>query len=88
VQTVPDLVRRASPVTYVSAAAAPLLLLHGATDVVVSPRQSEELAEALRDAGADVDLELVPGANHVFGGVDPLPLVERSVAFLAERLTP
>jgi acetyl esterase/lipase len=86
VQTVPDLVRRASPVAHASASAAPLLLLHGAADVVVSPRQSEELAGALRAAGADVELELVPGADHVFGGVDPLPLVLRSVAFLAERL--
>jgi hypothetical protein len=29
---------------------------------------------------------LVPGANHVLGGVNPLPYVERSIAFMVAHL--
>jgi len=86
VQDRPDEARAASPITYASASAAPMLLVHGDGDVVVSPRQSERLAAALREAGAKVELVLVPGANHVLTGVDPSPYVKRSVDFLVAHL--
>jgi acetyl esterase/lipase len=81
--SVPDLARQASPVAHASAAAPPVLLMHGAADVLVPPAQSIRLAEALRAAGASVELELVPGATHFWDGASDVGgIVRRSVRFL------
>lgn len=83
---VPDLAREASPVAYASAAAPPVLLMHGAADDLVPPAQSIRLAEALRGAGAAVELELVPGATHFWNGAQDVDaIVRRSAEFLALR---
>ncbi len=77
----------ASPITHVHPGAPPTLLITGDSDLVVPARQSVRLSEALVAAGAqDVELELVPGADHCFGGVDPMPPLRRVVGFLADRL--
>lgn len=77
----------ASPVTRAHRDAPPVLLLHGDADAVVPLAQSLRLHDALVDAGAtDVVLDVVPGADHCFVGVDPVPPLERAVAFLAARL--
>ena len=69
--------------TYASAAAPPVLLLHGAVDDLVPPAQSIRLAEALTAAGAMVELELVPGATHFWNGAEDVDaIVRRSVEFL------
>jgi acetyl esterase/lipase len=82
--SVPGLAREASPVTYASAAAPPVLLMHGAADDLVPPAQSIRLAEALAQAGARVELELVPGATHFWNGAgDVAAIVRRSADFLA-----
>jgi acetyl esterase/lipase len=82
----PEAADAASPRSYVnSAGVAPVLLLHGTLDPYVPHRQSVELAEALRDRGADVTLNLVAGAGHMFAGVDHAPLIEQSVDFLADH---
>lgn len=61
----------------------PVLLMHGAADDMVPAAQSIRLAEALRAAGAAVELELVPGATHFWNGADDVPaIVRRSVEFL------
>ena len=45
--------------------------------------QSVRLAEALRAAGAPVELESVPGADHFFAGAaDVQAILERALAFL------
>jgi phospholipase/carboxylesterase len=43
----------------------PVLLVHGAADVIVPPRRSEEAASRLRDAGVPVELEILPGLGHI-----------------------
>jgi acetyl esterase/lipase len=84
--SVPDLAREASPVTHASAAAPPVLLMHGAADDMVPPAQSIRLAEALTGVGATVELELVPGATHFWNGAgDVAAIVRRSVEFLQAR---
>jgi acetyl esterase/lipase len=84
--SVPELARQASPVTHASAAAPPILLMHGAADDLVPPAQSARLAEALRAARAEVELELVPGATHFWHGASDVPgIVRRSVEFLRAR---
>ena len=82
-----DAAADASPVTHVTAAAPPFLLLHGSADWLVPPTQSEQLAAALTAAGATAVLEHVPGAGHIWLGHDDVDgLVDRSVAFLVEHL--
>jgi acetyl esterase/lipase len=82
----PDLARQASPVAHASASAPPILLMHGAVDDMVPPAQSIRLAEALRAAGATVELELVPGATHFWHGASDVPgIVRRSIEFLQAR---
>ncbi len=81
--SVPELARQASPVTHASASAPPVLLLHGAADDMVPAAQSVRLAEALRAAGAAVELEIVPAATHFWNGADDIPgIVSRSAGFL------
>jgi acetyl esterase/lipase len=82
----PDAATYASPATHATSSAAPMLLLHGREDRMVPCGQSIALADALQGVGAEVELHLVDGADHVFAGVDPLPLIERSTAYLAQRL--
>jgi acetyl esterase/lipase len=78
-----DLARSASPVTHVRGDAPPFLLQHGEDDTWVPHDQSVRLAEALRAAGAPVELESVPGADHFFGGApDVEAIFERALAFL------
>ena len=78
----------ASPLTQAHAGAPPMLLISGDADSVVPARQTVRMHEALVAAGApDVVLDLVPGADHCFGAVDPEPPLRRIVEFLADRLT-
>jgi len=77
----------ASPVTYVSPTAAPILLIHGDADLTVPFSQSEELLAAGIAAGMDIELARVPDADHCFVGYPDVPsLVARSVDWLASRL--
>ncbi|SEF24014.1 Prolyl oligopeptidase family protein [Amycolatopsis pretoriensis] len=85
--SVPDLARAASPVTHAHAGAPPVLLMHGSDDDLVPASQSVRLAGALRDAGAPVELHLVPGARHRWIGADPAAVVATSVKFLRAALT-
>lgn len=78
----------ASPITHARAGVPPMLLITGDADSVVPARQTLRLHEALVAAGAaDVVLDVVPGADHCFGAVDPIPVLRRIVGFLADRLT-
>ncbi|MDG4839672.1 alpha/beta hydrolase [Micromonospora sp. WMMD967] len=84
----PELGRAASPITYVTDQAPPMLLIHGDQDVVVPVGQSEELAAALTAVGAEVELSVVPGADHCFGGAPLEPLVRDTLAFFSRVLAP
>ena len=76
----------ASPVSHVSAAAAPLLLVHGLEDDLLPSQQSALLHQALQAVGATSEVEWIEGAGHVFFGVDPEPIAQRSADYLAGHL--
>jgi putative heme-binding domain-containing protein len=59
-----DKAAKASPITYVRRGAAPFLIMHGDKDDLVPYPQSEELAAALKKAGAEVTLRKIEGAGH------------------------
>jgi acetyl esterase/lipase len=52
------------PVKQVTGEAPPFLLLHGADDETVYPKNSIEFADAMRAHDRPVDLELIPGIGH------------------------
>jgi acetyl esterase/lipase len=54
----------ASPVTHVTADDAPVLLIHGDADDVVSYENAEVMKAAFEKAGVPVDLLRIPGAGH------------------------
>ena len=62
----PEWIRLASPVAHAAAATAPVLLIHGTADAVVSHRESERMHRALVDAGRVSELLLLEGAPHGF----------------------
>ncbi|MEB3372210.1 alpha/beta hydrolase [Saccharopolyspora mangrovi] len=83
----PEVARLASPVAHVHDAAPPFHLAHGTADEAVPAEQSSRLAEALREVGASVELDLVPDAGHLWRGpVDGERLFNRAVDF-ARRVT-
>ena len=62
--------RRASPITYVNAGDAPMLLFQGTNDVLVPYDQAYMMARALTSARVPGRVELLLGANHGWGGQD------------------
>jgi acetyl esterase/lipase len=54
----------ASPIAYVSKDCPPFLIMHGDADTVVPLGQSEELYQALKSAGVDVEFIIVKHADH------------------------
>src|SRR5438093_479748 len=64
--TEPAWVRLASPTEHAANASAPVLLIHGTADTVVSYRQSVRMHEALVAAGKPAELLLLEGAPHAF----------------------
>jgi acetyl esterase/lipase len=78
----------ASPVGRVTANAPPFLLLHGTEDTIVPFAQSERLARALRDAGAQGELRPVEGADHLWAGLSEEAVEEcfsTTLEFFARR---
>ena len=61
-----DLRRLASPLTHAANATAPILLIHGTADTLVSHRESVRLHEALVAAGRTSEVLLLEGAPHAF----------------------
>ncbi len=60
----PDLWAQSSAVHWVDGAEPPFLLVHGLEDRNTDPQQARTFATALREAGGDVQLVLVPAADH------------------------
>jgi acetyl esterase/lipase len=62
----PAWTRLASPIAHAAGATAPVLLIHGTADQLVSWRESERMHAALLDAGKTSELLLLDGAPHAF----------------------
>ena len=55
---------RANPINYITKNSAPMLLMHGTADSVVSPAQTDLLFQALRNHGIEAERWLIPDAEH------------------------
>jgi acetyl esterase/lipase len=63
-KTDPAVYKKASPTTYVSKDAPPILFLHGTLDLIVPVKHSETMYKALVDAGAVAEIHTVSLAGH------------------------
>ena len=88
VQDVPELVRAANPITYISASAPPFLIQHGTVDCVVPTQQSVILFEALVPVLGEgrVTLTLLENAGHGGQAFESKANMERMFAFLDRHL--
>lgn len=83
-----DLARTANPLTYIDKNDPPFLIMHGDKDQLVPLAQSVMLAKALMDAGVEVTMKTIPGANHE-GPQFRTPESQRLIeAFLSLKLKP
>ena len=86
VQDHQDLARAASPVDFVDARSAPFLILHGDKDTTVPLSQSQALDAALKRAGVESTLVVLPGAGHNGPAFSRPELTERMLAFFDKHL--
>ena len=62
----PELYKKGSPITYLDAKDAPMLLVHGTADPTVPLSQSETFLKIAKEKGAPCALEVIPDAPHTF----------------------
>jgi acetyl esterase/lipase len=65
-----DLLKQASPITYVNSGDAPTLCFFGTNDPLVPYTQAFQMTKALTDAGVPGRVELLLGASHGWKGPD------------------
>lgn len=60
----PQAAAQANPINYITKNSAPMLLMHGTADSVVSPAQTDLLFQALKTQGVEAERYLIPSAEH------------------------
>ena len=81
-----DLYRQASPITYVTRATPPMLLIHGEADPLVPIEQAEVFAQKLEQAGAPVQFLRLPDGTHNSFGKDPAQVFRTMIDFARQQL--
>ena len=79
----PKLARLVSAQTYISKNCPPMLLIHGAADTVVPAEETANFHQALKAAGVDATLQILPGVGH---GWDAALTRNEIVAFFQRTL--
>ena len=82
----PEVVKKASPLTFVSKGDAPVLSFQGTKDPLVPPTQATKLGAAMTAAGVPGRVELLIGAGHGWGGDDLKRTMTETVEFLDKYL--
>ena len=85
-KTDPDVYKKASPITYASKTAPPVLILHGTFDFIVPIIHSENLQKKLKDAGTTVELITVSGEGHGWNGKTLARTTNDALKFLDANL--
>lgn len=80
--------KRASPITYLDAGDAPLLIFQGTKDKLVPHTQATLMADAMTKAGVPGRVELLIGADHGWGGTEIVRSWEESLRFFGAHLKP
>lgn len=85
-KTDPEVLKKASPITYASKTAPPILILHGTFDFVVPIIHSENLLKQLKDAGATAEMVTVRGEGHGWGSTAWTRTTNDAIKFLDAHL--
>lgn len=80
-----ELGKRLSPMTYVRKDLPPILTVHGENDTTVPVTQGVKLTWALKQAGVDTEIILLPGAGHGPGRIGWGPTNQQIFDFLKKR---
>jgi acetyl esterase/lipase len=80
----PAVRRAASPITYAAPGAPPFLILQGAEDANIRPRQSAGLAQRLRSAGVPAILIEVEGTGHTLATPSERPSPDELAATVSD----
>lgn len=80
--------RRASPLTYVNAGDAPMLLFQGTKDPLVPYDQAFQMVSSLDKAGVAARAEILVGAAHGWGDPDLARTKRETYEFFDEKLHP
>jgi len=76
VPTVPELVKKANPMTYITRDDPPFLVQKGDQDCTIAIENTKMLADALSAAGLDVHYDLLKGVGHGDGFGSTTPVFE------------
>jgi acetyl esterase/lipase len=82
----PDVLKKASPITYVSKGDPPVLMIHGNFDLIVPVVHSEKLLKKLKGDGVTAELVTVSGEGHGWNGPTLARTLDDGVKFLDEHL--
>ncbi|MCU0427152.1 MAG: alpha/beta hydrolase [Candidatus Kapabacteria bacterium] len=88
IKTIPDKVKLANPIFYVTPDDPPFLIQHGTVDCNVPPNQSELLDEALNKAGVSSTLDLLDGYRHWDSGFYSFGNLRRIRLFFEQAFAP
>ena len=78
-----------SPIKHVDKVSIPILLIHGRDDTVVPFSESDDMADALKDAGKQVEFVKLDGEDHWLSrGKTRLKMLEATVKFLEANNPP
>jgi acetyl esterase/lipase len=80
--------REWSPIAYVSRDAPPTLIIHGGKDTLVPVSDSERFEQALRRAGASVEMRLYPEGHHWLEFYESSPDARRDLLAFLTRVLP
>ncbi len=86
IREAPDRVRRANPLTYISARTCPFLILHGWQDDIIPWQQSQLLNTTLRQAGIESELVLLEGVGHGGPAFYEIGIRQKIMAFWTRHL--
>ena len=82
----PDVYRKASPISHVSAQAPPFLFLHGTDDKLVPVDQSRRLADRLNRLGVPAQVIAFEGEGHGFSDATNQKAMQQMLDFLGTQL--
>ncbi len=82
----PEAYQRVSPINFLDAVNAPVMLHHGTADTVVEASASVAIADALRALNKDVTLHLYEGQGHALKGEAEQLYFERTIAFFDSHM--
>jgi acetyl esterase/lipase len=89
----PDLAAAASPrrgleTLSENAVLPPFLIMHGAQDPLIAPRQSQRLAAAITEQGGSAELVILPSGTHGGGDFSAAATTAKVVDFFQRTLAP